>query len=71
MNVSTLEWMITVGVTCAILIFDVIVIARKPHEPSTKESGITLAVYIALAAMFGIWVWNYHGSDYDVEFFAG
>ena len=71
MNVSAAEWWITVGVTCAVLLFDVVVIARKPHEPTTKESSITLAVYIALAALFGIWVWNYHGSDYGVEFFAG
>jgi len=70
-DVSALEWWITVGVTCAVLLFDVIAIARKPHAPSTKESSITLAVYIALAVAFGIWVWNYHGTDYGVEFFAG
>ena len=31
MEVSQLEWLITVGVTIAVLLFDVIVIARRPH----------------------------------------
>ncbi len=71
MNVSTLEWAITFGVTIAVLLFDVVMIARKPHEPTIKESSITLAVYIALAVLFGIWVWMYHGGSYGIEFFAG
>ena len=36
MDVSTLEWSITLGVTIAVLLFDVIVIARDPHEPSMR-----------------------------------
>lgn len=71
MNVSTLEWSITFGVTIAVLLFDVVMIARKPHEPTIKESSITLAVYVTLAVLFGIWVWLYHGGSYGVEFFAG
>lgn len=71
MNVSATEWWITVAVTVAVLLFDVVVIARNPHEPTAKECGITLSIYIALAAAFGTWVWIFHGHDYGVEFFAG
>lgn len=71
MNVTTLEWGITLGVTIAILLFDIVVIARKPHEPTLKECAIALSFYVGLALAFGAWVWIYHGSAYGLEFYAG
>ncbi|OBI75165.1 TerC family protein [Mycobacterium sp. E740] len=71
MNVSQLEWIITLSVTIAILLFDVVVIGRRPHEPSKRETGIALAVYISLAIAFGLWTWFFHGGQYGLEFFAG
>ncbi|WP_286927835.1 MULTISPECIES: TerC family protein [Aeromicrobium] len=71
MNVSTLEWGVTIAVTIAILLFDIVVIARKPHEPTTKECALYLSFYIGLAIAFGAWVWGFHGSQYGVEFYAG
>lgn len=71
MNVSTLEWAITLSVTTAILLFDVIVIGRRPHEPSKRETGTALTIYVSLAIIFGLWTWFFHGSQYGVEFFAG
>ncbi|WP_020691616.1 TerC family protein [Aeromicrobium massiliense] len=71
MDVSTLEWTITIAVTVAVLLFDVVVIARNPHEPTLKECATALSVYVGLAIAFGIWTWTYHGHDYGVQFFAG
>ncbi|MGN7782682.1 TerC family protein [Mycolicibacterium sp. 22603] len=71
MNVSTLEWGITLAVTLGILLVDVLVLGRRPHEPSTKETSIALTFYVCLAIAFGIWTWTFHGSQYGVEFFAG
>ena len=71
MNVSQLEWIITLSVTIAILLFDVVVIGRRPHEPSRRETGIALTIYVGLAIAFGLWTWFFHGSQYGVEFFAG
>ena len=71
MHVTQLEWVITLAVTIAVLLFDVVVIGRRPHEPSKRELVIALSIYIGLAVAFGIWVWNFHGSQYGVEFFAG
>uniref|UniRef100_A0A5Q5BQW6 Integral membrane protein TerC n=2 Tax=unclassified Mycobacterium TaxID=2642494 RepID=A0A5Q5BQW6_MYCSS len=71
MNVSALEWGITIAVTVAVLLFDVVAIARRPHEPSMKECSIALSVYVSLAIAFGVWVWVFHGGDYGLEFFAG
>ena len=71
MQVSSLEWAITLGVTVAILLFDVVVIGRRPHEPTKRETAIYLTIYIGLAVAFGLWVWFFHGSQFGVEFFAG
>jgi tellurite resistance protein TerC len=71
MHVTQLEWIITLAVTVAVLLFDVVVIGRRPHEPSMRELVIALSAYIGLAVFFGLWVWFGHGSQYGVEFFAG
>ena len=71
MDVSQLEWYVTVGVTIAVLLFDVIVIARRPHEPTMRECAIALSIYVGLALAFGLWVWNFHGGQYGLEFYAG
>ncbi len=71
MNVSLGEWAITLAVTLAVLLFDLLVIGRSPHEPSRRECVRALSVYIGLAIAFGIWVWQFHGGQYGLEFFAG
>jgi tellurite resistance protein TerC len=71
MNVSHLEWLVTLGVTIALLLFDMVVIGRRPHEPSVAECAIALTVYVGLAVAFGGWVWLSHGGQFGLEFFAG
>jgi tellurite resistance protein TerC len=71
MQVTQIEWIVTLGVTMAVLLFDIIFIARRPHEPTFRECAIALTAYIGLAVAFGAWVWYSHGSQYGVEFFAG
>ena len=71
MNVSAIEWAITLAVTLAVLMFDVAVFARRPKEPSKRECVTALVVYVGLAIMFGLWVWNFHGSQFGLEFYAG
>ncbi len=71
MQVTQLEWIVTLGVTIAVLLFDVVVIARRPHEPTFGECFLALSFYITLALAFGGWVWYSHGSQYGIEFYAG
>ena len=71
MQVSQVEWIITLAVTIAVLLFDIVVIGRRPHEPSKRELVTALSIYIGLAVAFGIWVYFFHGSQFGVEFFAG
>jgi tellurite resistance protein TerC len=71
MHVSTTAWLITITVTTAILLVDVFVIGRRPHEPSRREVTVALAVFIGLAVAFGVGVFVISGSRYGTEFFAG
>ena len=71
MNISLAEWAITLAVTLAVLAIDLVLSVRNPREPSTRECVTALSVYVGLAVAFGLWVWNFHGSQFGVEFFAG
>jgi len=71
MEVSPLVWWLTIGVTTVVLLIDIVVIGRRPHEPSKKEVGIALGVFVGMAVVFGIGVWVLAGHQYGAEFFAG
>ena len=71
MHVTLFEWIVTLGVTIAILLFDVVVMGRRPHEPTMRECAIALSIYVGLALLFGGWVWFHHGSQFGLEFYAG
>ncbi len=71
MDVPTWVWWTTIVVTVAILAFDIVIIGRRPHEPSMKEVSTALGIYIAAAAVFGVGVAHFSGFEYGSEFFAG
>lgn len=76
MDVSPLAWGLTIGITCAVLLFDVVVIARNPHEPSMKECAIALSVYISGALAFAAFIFLTAGRDdsgdlYGTQFLTG
>jgi tellurite resistance protein TerC len=71
MNVPTWVWTVTFAVTVAVLVLDVFVIGRRPHEPSRKEVSLALVVYIGAAIVFGTGVWVFAGHDFGTQFFAG
>ena len=71
MDVPTWVWWTTVVVTMSVLLFDVVVIGRRPHEPSTREVSVALGFYVGLAVLFGIGVWLLAGHRFGTEFFAG
>ncbi|MGC9381801.1 TerC family protein [Streptomyces sp. MH13] len=70
MEVSVALWVLTV-VGLAALIGADFFIGRKPHDVSIKEAGIWTAVWIALAALFGIGLLIFGGGQPAGEFFAG
>ena len=71
MDVSPLVWTITIVLTTGLLLVDVFVVGRKPHEPSTREVSRDLIGFVSLAIIFGIGVWIFSGAQFGGEFFAG
>jgi tellurite resistance protein TerC len=55
----------------SILAIDVLVIGRRPHEPSMREAGSFIGIFIGLAVIFGLGVWWIAGPRYAGEFYAG
>jgi len=59
-----------VGLT-ALLLADLAVVSRRPHEPSAKESALWVSFYVALALIFGVVLLLVTGGEYAGEFYAG
>jgi tellurite resistance protein TerC len=71
MDVAPWLWWTTVLGTSGFLLLDVVVIGRRPHEPSMREVGRDLAFFVAAAVVFGLAVLAFSGPQYGGEFFAG
>jgi tellurite resistance protein TerC len=75
MHVAPWVWWLTIGLMAAVLVFDVFVIARRPHVPSTKEVSVALVGYVGAAIVFGLGVWWFtkdaHGAKFMTEYYAG
>jgi tellurite resistance protein TerC len=70
-NIPAWVWWTTVGVTSAFLAVDILIIGRRPHEPSMGESARHLAFFVGAAVAFGLGVLYFAGPRYGGEFFAG
>ncbi|KAB1503773.1 TerC family protein [Corynebacterium sp. 320] len=76
MEVNTLTWLITFAVVAGFFIFDFYSHVRTPHAPTMKESALWSLFYIALAFVFGGFLWLTWGEpgnphQHGVEFFTG
>ncbi|MFG2908241.1 TerC family protein [Kitasatospora sp. NPDC048286] len=71
MDVSVTMWVSTILVLIALIVADFFIGGRKPHEVSIKEAGIWTAVWVALAVLFGGFLWWHSGAQPAGEFFAG
>lgn len=68
---SLMVWVVTCAVILGLFIFDLFAHVRVPHDPTFKESATWSAVYIALAVLFGFFVWWQWGGQFGGEYFAG
>lgn len=71
MNISAWVWVATLVALVAVLAVDLLIIGRRPHEPSIKEAGGWVAFYVGLAVVFGIGVWLTAGGQAAGEFYTG
>ena len=71
MDVSLIAWWATIGITIGVLAVDVLIIGRRPHEPSMRECAIAIGFFTTLALLFGLYIWFQYGGSYAGEFYAG
>ena len=71
MNVPTWLWIASLTLLVGLLAVDVIVIGRRPHEPSLRECAVAIAFFVGLAVVFGLGVLYFAGGRYAGEFYAG
>jgi tellurite resistance protein TerC len=55
----------------AMLLIDLKFFHAEEHEPSMRESGSWVAVWVGLAIIFGIGIWVWNSSEAGAEYFAG
>jgi tellurite resistance protein TerC len=63
-------WWVTIAAVIGLLVID-FVATRKPHEVSMREAVAWSVFYVALPLLFGLYVWNNHGSDRGLEYYTG
>ncbi|WP_433200238.1 TerC family protein [Dactylosporangium sp. CS-047395] len=71
MTVSAWVWAVTLAGVGVMLLVDLAIVARRPHEPSIRESSIWVSVYITLALLFGLFVLLKWGRDPAGAFYGG
>ena len=54
-----------------ILIADLLIILKRPHIPSTRESTLWVVFYVTLALIFAGLMWLIAGGEYAGQFVAG
>jgi tellurite resistance protein TerC len=71
MHVSALVWAITLVAIIVIFAVDLLIVGRRPREPSMRETAIWVGAYVALAVVFGVVLLAAYGPRYSGEFFGG
>lgn len=72
MSETPVAFMVVTFVVLAVFfVFDLFVIGRKPHVPSTKECVQHIVFFVAAALIFGGLVWWVSGSQPALEFYSG
>jgi tellurite resistance protein TerC len=64
-------WLAFIGIVIALLVFDLGVLHKSDREIGARESFILYGGYMAVAFLFGAWVWWSQGSQSGLEFFTG
>jgi tellurite resistance protein TerC len=59
-----------VGLT-VLLLADLAIVARRPHEPSMKEASLWVSFYVGLALIFGLVILAVTNGQFATEFYAG
>jgi tellurite resistance protein TerC len=71
LSISGLEWAVTIAAIGALLALDLSLAALRPHRVGFREAAAWSVFYIAVALLFGAWLWSSHGAEFGTEYLAG
>lgn len=71
LEISVLDWTVTVAIVVSLLALDLGIAAARPHRVGFKEATAWSVFYIAVAVVFGVWMFVAHGAEFGTEYFAG
>jgi tellurite resistance protein TerC len=71
MHVQPWVWAVTLVVAVSFLAVDVLIVGRRPHEPSMREVTRDLAFFVGAALLFCAGVFLVSGPDYGAQFLGG
>ena len=71
MHVAGWVWAVTLVALTGVLLVDLVIVGRRPHEPSIRESTLWVSLYVGLAVLFGLGILAASGPAYSGQFIAG
>ncbi|MDS1270477.1 TerC/Alx family metal homeostasis membrane protein [Lipingzhangella sp. LS1_29] len=71
MDVPLWVWLATIAAILIIISVDFVLVARRPREPSLRESALWVSFYATLAVLFGIGLGLFVDLENSVAFFTG
>lgn len=71
LEISGLEWAVTIGAIIALLAFDLVLGWLRPHRVGFKEATAWSVFYILVAIAFGLVFATIHGWDFGTQYFTG
>jgi tellurite resistance protein TerC len=71
LDLTTTVWAGTIGLIVALVVLDLVVSSRNPHAVGFREATAWSVFYIGVAIGFGVWVYQYFGSEFGAQYFAG
>ncbi len=70
-GVDTGFWLGFIAFLIISIAIDLGVARKKTEALSFKEAAVRVAIWVACALIFGVWVWQYFGAQKGLEYFTG
>jgi tellurite resistance protein TerC len=71
MNVTTVDWLVLLGVVVVLLAVDLLVATLRPHAVGLREATVWSVSFVAVAIGFGFLLAALEGWGYAGQYFAG
>jgi tellurite resistance protein TerC len=71
LNVPLWAWLATIGGLAVLLLIDLFLVARNPHEVSIREAGRWAGLYVGAGIGFAALIWIFYDGNFAGQYLAG